>query len=190
MGVGTITIVMQGISVRKGMSLNMIGGVVLAIVGVGVLLMMFSGTFGDGFQSTFCSVYGSMSALFPGDAPSPAACGPQDDVSYDAMECPDPDSCVLDMVSAVSGCWQDYQGFMTEEELCQGWNVVSLDEAITEAQVTERMIDNDICPDLIENTEEGCGAENQIRFDGPVEEGDFVIMEYQSDGSDEWIAVE
>ncbi len=185
-----ITMIMRKSTRRKALSLTMIGGIVLAIVGVGVLIMMFSDQFGDGFQSTFCSVYTSLSILFPGDSVSPAGCGQQSDVSYEAVECPEKDPCVLDMVAAVSQCWQDYQGFMTESEMCEGWNVQSLPEGITEADVTQRLIENNLCPSQLENTDNGCGGADQLRFDGQIESGDFIIIEYRSSGTEEWIAVE
>lgn len=172
---------------RKGLSFTMLGGIVLALVGVGILIMMFSESFGSGFQGTFCTVYAGLGTLIPGDSPPPQGCGEGDQVSYDAIRCPEADSCVLDFASEISNCWQQYQGYMTEAEMCQGWNVEELNGGpITESDVESRMQANDICPNQI-----SCNSPDQVRFDGDVQQGDFVVIEYQSNANtgEEWIQV-
>lgn len=164
---------------RKGLSLTMIGGIVLALIGVGVLIMMFSDTYGSGFQGTFCGIYASLSILIPGDSPPPEGCGEGSKVSYDKKHCPEQDPCLLSFAGEIANCWQDYNGYWTEDELCQGWNVMELQGGdITRSEVVSTMQANDICPNQMP-----CSA---VEFDGPVSEGDFVVIEYQSDEDAGW----
>jgi len=120
---------------------------------------MFSNTFGSGFQGTFCAVYGGLGALMPGDSAPPKGCGANDDVSYEAIRCPEIEQCQLKFSSTIANCWQDYQGYMTESETCQGWNVKTLDGGpLTEGMIHDEMEENDICPQQI-----SCDAPDRTR---------------------------
>lgn len=169
-------------TVRQGLSLTMIGGVVLALIGVGVLIMMFSDM---GLEQTFCGVYSGIGAVFPGESPPPDQCGaPSDGRSYTEQECPDEArSCALSFAAAISQCWEQYQGYMTEEELCEGWQMGSMASSIAEGDIVGALQDNNICPEQLE-------CSNEVDISGPIEEGDFVIIAYRSTGTDEQIVVE
>jgi hypothetical protein len=186
-------VMMHRLTVRKGLSFTMIGGIILALVGVGILIMMFSNTFGSGFQGTFCAVYGGLGALMPGDSAPPKGCGANDDVSYEAIRCPEIEQCQLKFSSTIANCWQDYQGYMTESETCQGWNVKTLDGGpLTEGMIHDEMEENDICPQQISCDAPGpYQVRATINGGSGVQEGDFVIIEYRSDPNtgEEWVEI-
>lgn len=186
MAPGRIGCVAMATTERQGLSMTMIGGVVLALIGVGVLIMMFSDM---GLAQTFCGVYSGIGTVFPGDSPPPDKCGSGDGRTYTEQECPDdPNSCALSFAAAISQCWEQYQGYMTEEELCEGWNMGDIGDdsvdSIDDSDIITALEENNICNEQIQ-----CSSEVEIAPD-EINEGQFVVIEYRSSGTDERIVVE
>jgi hypothetical protein len=174
---------------RKGLSINVIAGVVLALVGVALLLTLFSSQFGGGFGGMFCAAYKGISFAVPGDLmPSPSGCGGQDDTVNTGLRCETADDCAVKIASKIYDCWTKYQGYMTERELCGGLNVVSIQSGgtVTTAMVLSALEDQGLCPtDICHSSCSGsCSGGvgwNQIDFQvSNIEQGDFIVIEYTS----------
>ncbi|MDY6778073.1 MAG: hypothetical protein SVU32_05365 [Candidatus Nanohaloarchaea archaeon] len=175
---------------RKGLSLTIIGGVTLALVGVAVLLGIYSSTYGGSFGSVFCTSYRSLTVLFPGESPPPKGCGSDAGIEYKEVTIQDPETFKLRLGSAIVNCWQQYKGYMTSEELCVGWNVKELSSAVNENSVTQSLKNNNICPDQIMNSQidvgggsTTCGTKNQIVFGSNIQQGELIIIKYVTDSS-------
>lgn len=174
----------------KGLSLNMVGGLILATVGVAVMLGLYTGTFESGFQGAFCTTYESIAFLTPGESVPPEGCqsGPQ--LEYTAIETYDPDQFAVQLSSAIMQCWNEYENYYTTET-CAGWNIQELNGTVDLSNVTDTMQENNLCPDQIEHS--NCGSStDQIRFPiGSIEQGDLVIIEYNATTSpdEQWIEV-
>ncbi len=175
--------------VRTGISLQMVGGVVLALIGVSVLLAMGNNMMGGGL---FCSVYTSVSFVIPGQGgPPPERCGGGSDTDARAVEIRDHDRFATELTGAIIDCWQQYGGYRDgQTHLCAGWNVQNLESPVNEQDVTDTLTANGLC-DQIGNTDvdPACGTADQVYFDGAVERGDYIIIRYGNVSGTERIEV-
>lgn len=166
---------------RKGISLSIVGGVILALVGVFVMLTAFTGSFGNNFEQTFCKVYRSVAMVFPGgDTPPPSGCETGSGVDYVGVEETDKEELVLNLASAVSNCWQQYNGYLTDKEVCEGWNLVNFEGKITENDVKDVLNENNLCEEI--------GGCDNLRMDS-VEGESFVVIQYRYKNEEEFIEV-
>lgn len=195
---------------RKGLTLQVIGGVILALIGVAVFIAAFSGTFGGAFEDTFCNVYSSLAFLFPGQGVAPAGCGSGgEEVEYDTVTVQNANDLELQLASLILNCWQEYKGYFTESQLCGGWNIEGT-ATLDETSLTQTMCNENLIPQQIQNSQRdsdppaafatigisgcdnGVGASNQIRFKrNDITNGDLVIVQYNSSTNPQkqWIEV-
>jgi hypothetical protein len=173
---------------RKGLGIKIIGGMTLALVGVSVLLAAFSSNFGGGSGGIFCDTYDSVSVVFPGkQAPPPKKCGETRSIDYQVIEASTAEEFNLRLSNAVIRCWDQYRGYNTSGEFCEGWNVKQLPEVVDEKNFTAELEQNGLC-DTIANSEfehstdsSSCGSKNQIYFGKEeITSGDFIVIEYNS----------
>lgn len=181
---------------RKGLSIRIVGGVTLAIVGVSLLVGVFSTNFGGGAQGIFCSTYETVSVVFPGkDSPPPKGCGESRSIEYEVIKASSQERLSLELSQAILKCWKQYKGYNTSDEFCEGWNVKETPGPVGEADVTEDLRNNNLCPERIENSdaefgseicEPASGGENNIFFEiSGIDEGDFITIEYNATASGE-----
>ena len=157
---------------RKGISLSIVGGVILALVGVFVMISVFTGSFGSGFENTFCRVYRSVAMVFPGgNTPPPSACETGSGVDYIGIEETTKEDLSLKLASAVVNCWQRYNGYQTEREVCEGWNVKQLDETVTPGDVQEKFEDNGLWQEI--------GGSNNLVMQENIDSNSFVVIQYR-----------
>lgn len=168
---------------RKGISLSIVGGVILALVGVFVMISVFTGSFGSSFENTFCRVYRSVAMVFPsGDTPPPSECDTGSGVDYTGIEETTNEDLSLKVASAVVNCWQKYNGYQTDKEVCEGWNVKQLGNPVKPEDVEEKFYDNDLWSDID-------GKKNLV-MDGNIESNSFVVIQYRYNENDgEYIEV-
>lgn len=177
---------------RKGLSIRIVGGVTLALVGVSILIATFTTNFGGG-QGFFCSTYESVSIVFPGkDSPPPKGCGESRSIEYEVIEVDSGERLSLELAEAIMSCWDEYEGYNTSGEFCEGWNVKEAPTPIGEEDVTQKLADNNLCPSRIQNSDiehtppssPTCGSKNNIYFGiDEVSQGDFVTIEYNTTSS-------
>lgn len=171
----------------KGLGIKVIGGMTLALVGVAVLLSAFSANFGGSSGGIYCSTYESVSVVFPGkDSPPPKNCGKKQTVDYKVINAQSVEDFNLKLSNEVISCYDRYQGYNTTE-LCVGWNVKGLPSSVDEQNFTKEMIQNDLCPETLSNSQleydsgETCGSKNQIYFNkDKIESEDFIVIQYNS----------
>jgi len=183
------------------MGIRMIGSVTLALVGISILLGVFSSNFGGGGGGIFCTTYGSVSDVFPGKkSPSPEDCGGGSDVEYESVESSSIDDFELRLSSAVISCYNDHRGYNVTDEFCEGWNIESLPGSVNESGLTEEIDDNDLCGstgisnDACEYTPpascNSCGSKNQIYFQrNNITEGDFIVISYNVSAGTERVEI-
>lgn len=171
---------------RKGIGITMVGGVILASVGIAVLIGVY--TTSSGSSQLFCNSYQKVSFAFPGQkAPPPKGCETGSEKDYEALRLASHEELGMKMMSGIAECWRKYRGYETRGELCKGWNIVKMEGEVNETYLTDEMSEKGICPETIQNSdleysgEEGCGDENQVKFyKEKITEGDFVIIEYNT----------
>jgi hypothetical protein len=173
----------------KGISVEIIGGVVLALVGVTVMIALFTDLSPVDSDSGFCSVYKGLSPSLPDSVtPSVAGCKEGPEIEYKKVRTSDPDRIALKVGVGAQECWEEYRGYDVGFKRCKAWNIQDLSGTVTESDVTTKLSDNGICPDLIENSP--CGSGDDIRFDmSSISSGSFVIVGYNSSGSDSFVEV-
>jgi len=183
---------------QKGMGIRMIGSVTLALVGVSILLGVFSSNFGGGGNGVFCTTYNSVSGVFPGkESPSPEGCGTSSKVDYDAVEFSDKGEFELRLASAVVSCYDDHKGYNITDELCKGWNIKELPGTVNETDLNSQLTSNSLCggSGISNNACEyssctGCGSSNQIYFQRQnISEGDFIVMSYNYSSGTEQVVI-
>ncbi len=183
----------------KGMGIRMIGSVTLALVGVSILLGVFSQNFGSGAGGVFCSTYDRVSNVFPGkDAPQPEGCGTGSDVEYQVIKASSNDDLELKLSGAIISCYREHRGYNVTDEFCEGWNIKTMPGAVNETDVTDEMIDNNLCGTSISNNKSeytpqtySCGTKNQVYFQRQnISQGDFIVLTYNvSTGGTERVEV-
>lgn len=161
---------------RKGITFKMVGGVILALVGVAVLLGVVSQSTEGGLKSAFCSSYRGITAAIPGAGPSPAGCR-EKQTDYKAIDTRDKREFTLNLASAIMECWQEYKGLQTEEQLCEGWNIKNLEGSVDKSYLVDQVMrENDLVPGQI--------GGDQIRFRGAasdgggIEKGELIRIQY------------
>ena len=164
---------------RKGISLSIVGGVILALVGVFVMISVFTGSFGSGFENTFCRVYRSVAMVFPGgNTPPPSACETGSGIDYIGIEETTKEDLAIKVSSAVVNCWQRYNGYRTDTEVCEGWNVRSIDNGPLESsEITEVFNNNNLWQQI--------GGETNLELPQEIGSNSFVIIQYRYDEDDQ-----
>ena len=175
----------------KGVSVAVIGGVVLALVGVGVMVALFTDVSPVDADSGFCSVYNGLGPSLP-DAITPSVSGCSSGPSIDYRELSNDvtsDELALKIASSSVDCWDEFRGYETEFQRCEAWSVPELDSSVDEDLVTDKMTEHSICPELIENSP-GCGEEDNLRFSGAVEGNEYVIIGFNTSSGEQFVEVQ
>lgn len=184
---------------RKGMGLRMIGSVTLALVGVSLLIGIFSSNFGSGGgNGVFCAAYGGVGDVFPGrNAPKPEGCKSGPDIDYQSVKSSSKQEFELKLASAVTSCYDSYKGYNISDELCEGWNVKTLPDTVNESDLNQELLDNNLCGGTEISNDMGeyssvpsCGSGNQIYFQRQnISEGDFMVMTYNYSSGTEQVII-
>jgi hypothetical protein len=176
----------------KGMGIRMIGSITLALVGVSILLGVFSSNFGGGSGGVFCATYSSVSGIFPGkEAPNPEGCGSGSEVNYQSVEVSSRNAIELKLASAVASCYEEHRGYNVKDEFCEGWNIKAMPGTVNETDLTDEMKDNGLCGTSISNNKSeyfpdtySCGSKNQVYFQRQnISENDFIVIAYNVSSS-------
>ncbi len=172
---------------RKGIGLNMIGNIIIATIGVSLLVAIIYGGFGVDTDQFFCTLYQRGASIFTDQTYHPGMCRTGSEETYQEITTPEKSRFTLELAREIVNCWDEYQGYYTNEELCRGWNVQNLEEPVNESYLNQKLKENDLCPDVIQNNETEhvtgttCGEENQIMFDVKnISKGDMVLIEYNT----------
>lgn len=175
----------------KGLSVSVIGSVVLALIGVTVMIGLFTDISPIDTESGFCTVYNGLSPSLPSSiTPTVAGCSEGSSINYQEIRTNDKDELALKLAVGIQECWKEFKGYDVDFKRCEAWSISEAGDGVTEGYINEKMMENNICPDLIENSQiessgsEICGDENQIRFQlEEVNQNDFVLIGYNSSSS-------
>jgi hypothetical protein len=186
----------------KGVSFALIGGVVLALVGVTVMVALFTDMSPVGSGSGFCGVYRGLSPSLP-DAitPSVTGCQKSPSVDYRPIDVDDASGLKVKLAAAVAECWKEFNGYDVDFKHCKAWNIGDFTGEVRESSLNAKMKSLRICPEQIENniidnsgsasgSVETCGSKNQIKFRPEKIEGpELVIIGYNASRSQPFVEV-
>lgn len=182
----------------KGLSVAIVGSLVLALIGVTVMIALFSDISPLDTDSGFCSVYNSLGPSLPDAiAPSVAGCEEGTSVDYREISTSDHNEFTLKLASGILDCWEENRGYDVDFKRCKAWEISGLDQETNESYLNRKMNENKICPDLIENSElegsgsETCGSSNDIVFRlDEIKDSDFVIIGFNSSQGSQFVEVQ
>jgi hypothetical protein len=168
----------------KGIALETLAGAILAVIGVTLLIGVFSsGLGGGGMDAAFCSVYGTVTSNIPGSQPSPGACSSEQGPTYQTINVETRNQASLEIISIISECFEENQGSLVNENLCKGVNIGVWNQPINKSYLTSVMRENSVCPDIINSnlsTGNSCSkGKDQLELREPVESGDTVLFRYK-----------
>lgn len=181
----------------KGVSFALIGGVVLALVGVTVMVALFTDMSPVGSGSGFCGVYRGLSPSLP-DAitPSVTGCQKSPSVDYRPIDVDDASGLEVKLAAAVAECWKEFKGYDVGFKRCKAWNIGDFPGEVDESSLNAKMKGLRICPEQIENSElehgsgETCGSKNQLKFRPDRIQGpELVIIGYNASRSQPFVEV-
>lgn len=179
----------------KGIALETLAGVTLAVIGISLLVAVVSGVFEGGFDAMFCSIYGATAQAIPGDMSVGSTCGQDKGPDYVFVEAEDKDEAALEIIATISSCKREKQGSL-QDQLCRGMNMESWGSDPIEFQyLVDKMRKNNVCPDIISVNNKSlinsCGESDQLEFE-PVNPGDtiFVRYKYNEKENREYVKVE
>jgi len=120
-----------------------------------------------------------------GPVPTPKGCGTSQEENQIVILTKDPNLFAVKLAGYIMNCWEKYQGYGNVREVCYGLNIKELNGFVNESLVTQKLIDQNLCPSKIENnqTEFGsgtsCGDQNQIMFlVEKIKQGDFIVISF------------
>lgn len=182
---------------RKGITLEMVAGVILAVAGVGILIAMTSGMLGGTFKDIYCGSYQGITFLLSGGSesapPPPEQCRPKSE-SCETVVLEDMDNkkVSLKILSLLIDCWDKYKGYGNVSKCCGSFNIKDMNKTINESMINGILRNQRYCPQEIQNSEienppSGgkkivCGDKNQIKFEyEKIKEGDYVIVRFEKE---------
>ena len=175
---------------KKGIGINMIGNIIIALIGVGLLIGAVYQGLGIDSDRFFCETYYRGASIFTGQEYHPGLCeGQGDDEVYQEIETEDVETFAVELGRNIVECWNQYEGYYQEEMFCYGLTVSNLEQNLNESYLNRRMEEAGMCPNQIQNNEtehdlgvsdpNTCGDENQIVFNKEeIEQGETIYMEY------------
>lgn len=182
----------------KGLALHTLGGAILALIGVTVLIGVYSGVFDGGFNTFFCSTYTTFIYAMPGDQSAPGSCQVEEGPEYQFIDPDTQDNAILEIIPLVTDCWENNRGLLVEEKLCSGVNFGDWEdeETISKENISDKMRENNICPNMIEINSTGCvegsEGEDNLKLGRDIEPEDTLFINYRYNATEEreYISIE
>jgi hypothetical protein len=191
------------LGIMKGLSLSIIGGMVLALVGVTVMIALFTDISPLDSDSGFCSVFNGLSPSLPESiTPSVSGCSEGPEVSYKKLDVDDASSLSLKMAAGLTDCWNEFKGYEVDFQRCKAWEIPGIEGKVNESYLNNRMMENEICGELIENNAIDspamtnpdsitCGESNDIVFRPDEITGNtFLIIGFNSSTDRQFVEVQ
>lgn len=158
----------------KGLALNVVWGLIIAIASVLVFLSLITGTFKNAANWFYCDVYIKVISFFTNSeiASVPDTCRPtiKDHAKVETVDDTDNKIFSRKLLAYIIACWgeAEIKGIF-ESHPCYELRLSEHVENVSEGNVTQILIKEDHCKS-IENSDYGCGAKNQIvwSIDGEV----------------------
>lgn len=178
----------------KGLALNIVFGLIIALVGVVLLISLVTGNFQSAANWFYCNVYVNIGSFFSGQetASVPENCRQNIDNNLKVEEIREQDNQIFsrELLSYIIACWKDAEiKKLYETHPCYELYLMKDVNNVTEENVSSILVNEDHCKS-IENSDYGCGSKNQILWNigGDVISNQKIIL-IRYDNSTEGIMV-
>ena len=165
----------------KGLAINIIFSLIIALVGVIVFISLVTGALQDAANWFYCDVYFKVTSFFLGQetASIPKSCVPSEAQPVVA-EIKDQSNGMVsrELLSYIITCWKETEiKQLYKTHPCYELHLTAQVGDVTEQNVTDILINEDRCKS-IENSDYGCGSKDQIlwEIDGSVIRDQKIIL--------------
>jgi len=169
----------------KGLALNAVWAMVIAIVGVLLFLMLVTGTLKNAANWFYCDIYIKVINFFTGRemASIPEVCKhfDRDTAKVERIEETSNRIFSRKLLAYIISCWKEAEiKGLYESHPCYELRLPGNVSNVSESNVTDVLIREDHCKS-IENSDYGCGTEDQIIWSiegGVINTQRIVLIEY------------
>lgn len=165
----------------KGLALNIIFSLVIALVAVMLFISLVSGTLQNAAKFFYCDVYFKVVTFFMGQetASIPKTCKPTEDQAK-VVEVRSQDNKVFsrELLAYIITCWKETEiKQMYKTHSCYELHLMKIVDNVTEQNVSSILINEDHCKS-IDNSDYDCGDKDQIvwNIDGNVIKDQKIIL--------------
>jgi len=155
---------------RKGMETSIIGYTFLAVVGVALLLIMFSGPIKEGSKALYCSTYRNLVVKLPisgeGKPSLPRGCEVYKETARKVFLTDEDKEVVAKQIAAyIISCYQNSEilEYVNDTTCYHVFLKNPVNGEINESFLTEMIKQEELC-NIIANSDYGCGNEDDIRW--------------------------
>ncbi|MGC9310128.1 MAG: hypothetical protein ACP5E4_00195 [Candidatus Aenigmatarchaeota archaeon] len=165
---------------RKGMEFNIVVGLIIALVAVGLFLALMGGGLRKSMSSIYCNTIIGLT-VDESDPTYPEMCKGSVQLASRMMENTEKKLASRELLSYIIACWQKSDSLEIKEEyVCYELGLPQVMETVTEADVSEILVKEDRCRS-IENSDYGCGVLDQILWEvegGAISGQRIIFIEY------------
>lgn len=169
----------------KGLALDVVWGLVIAIVGVLVFLSLITGALRSAATWFYCDIYLKISNFFARQetASVPEICkySVKNHVKIEEIFEGGNKNFSRRMLAYAIACWNDAEmAGLYETHPCYELHLMKNVDDVTEKNVSDILVKEDHCMS-IENSDYGCGAKNQIIWSvdgGIINDQKIIVVEY------------
>jgi hypothetical protein len=152
----------------KGLALNIIFSLVIALVAVILFISLVTGTLQNAAKWFYCDVYFKIVTSFLGQetASIPKMCMPTE-TPPTVVEIKDQDNKIVsrELLAYIIECWKETEiKQLYKTHPCYELHLMKEVDSVTEQNVSSILINEDHCKS-IENSDYDCGSKNQILWD-------------------------
>lgn len=155
----------------KGLALDVIWALIIAIAGVTLFLALVTGTLKNAANWIYCDIYLRIVGFFGTGSSIPESCKSNFDLA-EKDKIVESDNKIVSrrLLAYIIKCWIDAEAKgLYKSHPCYEIELTSNVDNVLESNVTDILLNEDHCKS-IENSDYGCGAFNQIIWsvDGPI----------------------
>ncbi len=151
----------------KGLALNVVVALIIAVIGVFTFIMLITGNLQNAATTIYCNTYVKLVNLIPSvEGPTtPELCVFRTSIKRQDLEGTDNKIVSRKLLAYIISCWKDIENLRIESDYpCYELRLSGRVENVTEENVSRILIREDHC-NSIENSDYNCGAKNQIIWD-------------------------
>ncbi|MFH7880987.1 MAG: hypothetical protein QXI09_03200 [Candidatus Aenigmatarchaeota archaeon] len=169
----------------KGLALEIVWGIIIAIASVLVFLSLITGTFQSAANWFYCNVYLKILSFFNREMASiPENCKPiarKWEVKIEKIRESDNKIFSRILLAYIIACWKEAEiKGLYKTHPCYELHLLNEVEDVTEYNVSQILIREDHCTS-IENSDYGCGEKDQIVWNvegGIIRNQKIILIEY------------
>ncbi len=149
---------------NKGVALNFVIMLIIAVVGVITFIMLITGSLQNATTSIYCNTYVKLLNIIPSsEGPTiPEMCRIKKHIESEDLEGTDNKIVSRKLLAYIISCWNNVDALHIEGNYsCYELRLSGNIENVTEENVSRILVREDHCKS-IENSDYGCGAKDQI----------------------------